>query len=141
MNQTVDEVKEILKPALTEEKVIWEFGVTEANGGQVYRVEMERSSFMMKVCDGPLQRAEPGGLVGLSDITSAPLFFCGKISPVDMPPLAQYECLRDITIVIDGLFKRLKPKDRIELTKSEALSLLRRQEVKFIKEVMESDDN
>jgi hypothetical protein len=118
------------------QKVIWEFEVTEAKGGQIFSVVR---SFMMKVFDAPLQRVIAGQLVGLSPETAAELFYCGKITPVDIAELGEYEVLQDIRIIIGERYKRLKPKDMIELSKSEALSLLREQKVKFIREVKENE--
>jgi hypothetical protein len=107
----------------TEEDIIREYSVQtgEAPSGGVWRV---MRSFYLKIKNGPLCPLTPGVLAELSKETANLNFYIGRIEPLDIS--REFEVTRKFRTVINGLYCNLRPGDRIELERGEALDLMRK---------------
>lgn len=106
----------------------FEYGISHDEG----RTFIVQRGFMMKICDGPLVRAEPGETVFLSPQFGDELFLSGKVIPVALPEF--YEAVRDFQTVQNGEYFRVKKGDILKLSRDEAIHFLRSGEVKPKKE-------
>jgi len=104
------------------DKVEW---LITFENGKLYEVE---KSFFMRVCDGPLVAAKKGEIVLLSERFGDEMFFNGKAIPCEMGEI--FEAVTDFQTVQNGEFFRIKKGDVLKLSKDEAVTHLRKNDVR-----------
>lgn len=108
-----------------QESVIAEWGIT-SDGGRLYEVERP---FWLNVKDGPLEAVKKGDIVMLGQRTGQEMFLANKVCPIELGEI--FEALADFrTINSNGEWLEVKRGDILKLSRDEALTLLRRREVK-----------
>jgi hypothetical protein len=89
--------------------------------------------FFMKVRNGPAIAVKVGEVVELATPSFITDMFCaGKIEPIEpgIPEEGEYSAVKSFQATIDGLFKEIRLLDILELTKEEAIPLLKLRKIK-----------
>lgn len=108
-----------------EEKEICEYGIAYDQSREYRAVR----GFFLQTKHGPLTEIKSGSLVRLSDRTSQELFYANKVSPLEVG--TTFEALVSFrTIGSDGGWLDVQEGDVIEMGREEALTSLRRKQVK-----------
>lgn len=107
-----------------EQETICEYGVGPESG-RLYEVQRD---FYLNVCDGPLVAVRKGQRVFLDHRTGNQMFFAKKVIPTEIGEI--FEVLVPFQVVRDGKYLYLERGDIVKLTQEEAISLLRKQEIK-----------
>jgi hypothetical protein len=122
------------------QNVIKEFCITtgEKPSVGIFKV-LDNRKFYFPVCKGPNIVVGPGDLLELSSETARELFVTNRVIPFDpaIPELGKYRVLRPLRVAIDGLWTDLKPHEFVELTFTEALPLLKKENIALESAVQE----
>ena len=107
---------------------IIELGSTE--GDELFKTIR---SFMLPVRKGPMENIPVGAIVRLRTATARELF-PGKVLPLSLKDPDTYEAIAKFQMVDDSkLYVEINPGDRLELSLSEAMPLMRNFLVKPVK--------
>jgi hypothetical protein len=90
--------------------------------------------FYLKTKSGPPEKVPPGQIIELADPVFITEMFCtGKIEPSGnriIPESAEYSAVKSFQCILDGLYKEVRLLDILELSREEAIPLLKYRKIK-----------